>query len=718
MPHERLASPLSLLALAMALLACQAGERATFRDAPVVLVSIDTLRADRLTAYGGKRVATPAFDRLAAEGLLFENAYAHVPLTLPSHATLLTGKLPPDTGVRSNIGFSLAAPAGSSLPELLAARGYATGGAVSAYVLRADTGMGRLFSWYDDSLEVWESATLGALQRRGDDTLATALRWADGVGDRPLFLFLHLFEPHTPYEPAEPFRSRYADPYDGEVATADAILGRLLAELDRRGLYDRALIAVTSDHGEGLGDHGEAEHGVLLYREALHVPLLLKLPGGARAGERIAAPVGLVDLLPTLAGAAGAEVPAGLPGTSLLSLAGGSAPPARAIYGETLYPRLHLGWSELRSLVDDRHHYIEGPQPELYDVVTDPGERNDLRSSHRREAAALRDRLAEVPLALAAPGSADPEEMQRLAALGYLGAPAAAEGPRRNPREHIAVLARVQETFLLNQQGRYRESVEVCREILRDYPELVDVYNQMAGNLRRLGRLDEALTAYREAVTRSPSLIDSLAIEIGKLELDLGNLEAAALNAEQAMKLNPDEAHLLLAGVAVKREDWAAAEREARLARGDEALPRVPALLVLAKVLAEQGKLPAALAELERAARRVIESGHPVPTLASTRGDVLARMGRTSEAESSFREEIARFPGTTDAYVRLSILLASQRRFAEIEPLLEAMVAATPLPATYELAARALDDLGNEQGARDFRRRGERRRAELRAAQG
>jgi tetratricopeptide (TPR) repeat protein len=241
----------------------------------------------------------------------------------------------------------------------------------------------------------------------------------------------------------------------------------------------------------------------------------------------------------------------------------------------------------------------------------------------------------------------------------------------------------------------------------------------MAGNLRRLGQLEEALAAYREAVNRSPSLIDSLAIEIGKLELDLGNLEAAALNAEQAMELNPAEAHLLLAGVAVKRGDWVAAEREARLAQGDAALPRVPALLLLAKVLAEQGRLPAALAELDRATRRVAEGGaHAVPTLASTRGDVLARMGRSGDAETAFREEIAHFPATGDAYVRLAILLATQRRFAEIEPLLEAMVAASPLPATYELAARALADLGNEAGARDFRRRGERRRAELRAGAG
>jgi tetratricopeptide (TPR) repeat protein len=581
-------------------------------------------------------------------------------------------------------------------------------------VLRAETGMGELFDFYDDALEVWEAASLGALQRQGDETVRAALGWLEGVRERPFFLFLHLFEPHSPYEPPEPFRSRYPDPYDGEIATVDAILGRLFAELERRGLYERSLIVVTADHGEGLGDHGEAEHGVLLYREVLHVPLIVKLPGEELAGRRVAAPAQLVDLLPTIAGAVGVRAPVGLPGISLIDLARGEGPTDRAIYSETLYPRLHLGWSELRSLTDARHQYIESPDPELYDIVEDPRQTRNVRAERRRELRELTAQLAAVPLNLEGPAAADPEEMARLSALGYLSAPASGgEGPRRNPRDHIQVLARIQETFALNQQGRYLESIELCREILRDYPDLVDVYNQLAGNLRRLGRLEEARDAYHEAIRRSPELVDSLAVEVAKVELDLGNLEAAELNARQAMKLNPAEAHLLLAGVAVAREDWPTAEREARRARGRDELPRVPALILLARVQVEQGKLQEALGNADRATARIAEDGAPpVATLASTRGDILARMGRFAEAEAAFRQEIARFPGTTEAYVRLAILLASQRRFGEIEPTLDAMVEASPRPGTYELAAQAMADLGNEEGARSYRRRGERLAAE------
>jgi arylsulfatase A-like enzyme/tetratricopeptide (TPR) repeat protein len=709
---------LPLVFIVLAVAGCRRSESRTntFAGAPIILISIDTLRADHLTIHGANRVATPAIDRLAADGIVFENAYAHVPLTLPSHASMLTGMLPYETGVRSNIGYRLDPEGKPLLPKLLKEKGYATGGAISAYVLRAETGMGELFDFYDDSLEVWEAASLGSLQREGNETVRAALRWLDTVKAQPFFLFLHLFEPHTPYEPVEPFRSQYSNAYDGEIATVDAVIGRLFAELEQRGLYDDALIVLTSDHGEGLGDHGEAEHGVLLYREVLHVPLVIKLPRRHLAGRRVAAPVQHIDLLPTLATAAGASVPPGLAGTSLIALAEGSTPPARTIYSETLYPRLHLGWSELRSMTDARHHYIESPAPELFDIVEDPRQTRNLREERRRETHALAGQLSTIPLNLVAPGSADPEEMARLAALGYLsGAASDSDGPRKNPRDHIQVLDRIQQTFVLNQQGKYRESIELCREILRDYPDLVDVYNQLAGNLRRLGLLDQALEAYKEAIRRSPQLVDSLAIEVAKLELDLGNLEAAELNAQQAMKLNPAEAHLMLSGVAMERRDWKTAEAEARLALDREDRPRVPALILLARVLVEQGRLPEALAMTDRAAARISEDGAaPVPTLASTRGDILGRMGRLPEAEAAFRREIERFPTTRDAYVRLSFLLASQRRFNEIAPTLEAMIRASPMPATYIMAAEAMAQMGNEEAARAYRRRAEQQAAELR----
>jgi arylsulfatase A-like enzyme/predicted negative regulator of RcsB-dependent stress response len=695
-----------LLAIALALGSCHRGTATHFPNAPVILISIDTLRADHLTAYGAKLVDTPAIDRLASDGIVFENAYSHVPLTLPSHVSIMTGRLPYQNGVRSNIGYKLDGNTQETLPRLLARRGYATGAAVSAYVLRGETGLRTIFDFYDDSMEVYSSATLGELQRPGDQTLRAALGWLDRVEPHRFFLFLHLFEPHTPYEPAEPFRTRYASrPYDGEIATADAIVGRFFDDLQSRGLYDKALIVLCGDHGEGLGDHGEAEHGVLLYREVLHVPLIVKLPGRSMAGKHVAAPAQLVDILPTIVSAVGGKVPAGLPGESLIDLA--EHPETRPIYSETLYPRLHLGWSQLRSLTDARDHYIESPAPELFDVGTDPRETRNIREERRRESRAFADDLSKIPLNLQQQQqSANAEERARLAALGYLsGAAPSGSGPLKNPRDHIQVLAQVQRTFVLNQQGKYRESIDLCRRILRDNPDLVDVYTQMAGNLRRLGRTDEALAAYREAIRRSPQLVDSMAIEIAKLEFDRGDLRAAELNARQAMKIDPYDAHFVLAGVAEARRDFRMAEEEARASLGSEDRPRVPALLQLARIFTDEAKLDEALTTIDRAA--AAEGSHPVPTLRSTRGDILARMGRNREAEAAFHDEITHFPDTTEAYTKLALLLASQHRFSEIEPALEAMVKASPKPATYLLAAREMKDLGNDAAARAFRSRGE-----------
>ena len=713
MPVPRFPVAIVLSSLAsLFLLACNREEK-VFDNAPVIVISIDTLRADRLPTYGSDRIATPAFDRLAGDGIVYENAYAHVPLTLPSHVTLMSGTLPWQNGVRDNVGYRFDPGSSPTLPQRMSAHGYATGGAVSAYVLRSETGIGPLFDWYDDRIEVQESAVLGELQRAGGETVRSALTWIDGLKEKPFFLFLHLYEPHTPYDPVEPFRSRYSDRYDGEIATVDAILGAFLEALDQRGLYDEAIIIVVSDHGEGLGDHGESEHGVLLYREALHVPLIIKLPRGQMSGRRVSAPAQVIDIFPSVLSLIGAKVPEGLQGTPLIDLAEGGGPAHRTVYSETLYPRVHLGWSELRSLIDSRMHYIEGPKPELFDIVSDSAESTNVREKRRREAFERSSQLSSVPLNLVPPQSTDPEERARLAALGYLSiGPGEVKGPRLNPRDHIDAVSKVQRCGALGNEGRHREAVQLCREVIRDYPDVADAHSRLAANLRSLGRLDEALEAYRAVIRRAPQLIDLIALEIAKLELDMGNLDAAALNARQAMKLNPLEAHLLLAAVALERRDLTTAEKEALQALGD--LPRIPALIMLARVRVEQGRLEEALAATDGAAARVAQSkAGPVVTLAATRGDILARMSRNREAEAAFREEIARFPTTRQAYVRLAILLAQEHRFSEIEPTMNAMTDASPTPATYRLAAQLMTDLGNLQAAAGYRRRAEQLASEL-----
>ncbi|HEX6087241.1 MAG TPA: MFS transporter, partial [Thermoanaerobaculia bacterium] len=391
----------------------------------VILISIDTLRSDR--------ASTPNIAALAADGITFERAFAHVPLTLPSHASIFTGLLPAHHGVRDNAGYVLDAKT-PTIASLLRDRGYATGGAVSAYVLRRSTNAGSGFSTWDDAIPFVEGAPMGNLARGGAATVDLTTRWIASQTAQPFFAFVHLFEPHAPYEPT----------YDADVLAADRHLGTLLQSLRDANLYDDALIVLLSDHGEGLGEHGEEEHGVLLYREALQVPLIVKLPRNDRAGTRVARTVQLVDVLPTIAALTGVSPPK-TDGVSLLD----DDAPERPVFSETLYPRIHLGWSDLRSVVAWPHHLIDGPKPELYDLARDPRETRDLRAADRRNYARLRSALAAAPSTDAAAPRIDPEEARKLAALGYLSAQAPAARSNLNPRDHLGDLHALKEITAL-----------------------------------------------------------------------------------------------------------------------------------------------------------------------------------------------------------------------------------------------------------------------------
>ena len=292
---------------------------------PIILISIDTLRADRLPVYGYTELDTPAIDALAADGVVFEHAYSHAPQTLPAHTSMFTGKLPVEHAVRDNLGFSVDDEE-TLLPDLLAAQGYVSAAVVSSYVLRTEVGLARAFDVYDDKMPVASPGmSIGQVQRDGADSLAVAERWLDTTGASPFFLFLHLYDPHKPYSP--PDRFAHYGPYNGEIAYADEIVGQLFDSLRARGLYDDALIILLSDHGEGLADHGEEEHGIFLYDEAIRVPFIVKQPGSRAAGLRVPNPVQHIDLLPTLLDLVGAEPIAELRGRSLRPLLEGDREP-------------------------------------------------------------------------------------------------------------------------------------------------------------------------------------------------------------------------------------------------------------------------------------------------------------------------------------------------------------------------------------------------------
>jgi arylsulfatase A-like enzyme len=411
-----------LTTVAVAALACATGSRASIG---VVLVTLDTTRADRLSPYGFAAAPMPAFDRLAREGIVFDQATTVAPLTLPAHTSLFTGLLPTRHGVRDNAS----APLGEeqlTLAEILEAHGYRTAGFVGSVVLDPDRGLRQGFQEYGSVAgSTAQTAAFGRrMQRPGAAVIDDAIRWLAGVANERFFLWTHLYDPHRPYEPVEPFASQH-DPYVAEIAYADSQIGRLLDALDARGLTDRVVVLVTADHGESLGEHGELDHGVFLYESVLRVPLIARVPAGRP--HRVSDVVRLIDVMPTILDLAGVASPP-VDGSSLLDLMRGGRRSELEAYAESVYPRRY-GWAPLFSLRSGRFKFIDAPEPELYDLQVDPSEARNIFHERQKLAAAMHARLqTERKREAATPGDAvthDDELQARLGALGYIarGAP-------------------------------------------------------------------------------------------------------------------------------------------------------------------------------------------------------------------------------------------------------------------------------------------------------
>jgi arylsulfatase A-like enzyme/Flp pilus assembly protein TadD len=666
---------------------------------PIIIISVDTLRSDHLPVYGYHGVETPAIDAFSREAIVFDRAFSHCPLTLPSHATILTGLLPADTGVRDNMGFRLD-PAKPTLAEILGRNGYATGAAVSAYVLRRETGIARGFGFFDDHFSGHADQSLGGIQRSGVETEAIAEKWIGEHSAGRLFFLLHLYEPHAPYDAPEPFRSRYK-PYDAEIASADAIVGRFLASLKRLGIYDRALIVFLSDHGEGLGDHGEDEHGIFLYREAIQVPLLVKLPGSANA-SRVTQTVGLRDVMPAILEELHIALPPGLTSRPLFR---GNAT-SREVYSETFYPRFHFGWSDLHSLTDGTKHYIEAPRPELYDLHADPGETTNLAETDRRTAFAMKQAIAPMLKEAAAATFIPPEEAANLAALGYIGsAGSAAPGEALpDPKDKTQTFRDLRSAFALFRAGNNEPALAAFQKILNENPRMTDVWDVTAKTYWRLGRENEAIAAAKQGLKTNPGS-PVLALTVANFALDAGRIDDARQHAELALRLDPPRAHETLARVFLATGDLVNAEKEARQSTsgGD----RAAAYVTLARVLKQANRFEESLAAADEA-ERIIAAEHkpPFAGLSFLRGDLLARLGRSEDAERALKQEIALSPGDARAYESLIVLLVSEGRGDEATRLVYHLINAAPTAANFAAISETLETLGDENGARIWAAKG------------
>jgi arylsulfatase A-like enzyme/Flp pilus assembly protein TadD len=618
----------------------------------VVLVTIDTLRADSLGCYGG-RAATPNFDRIAAQGALALETSAHVPLTRPSHVSIFTGLLPWQHGIRDNVSPGVV-PAVPLLAEVFRKAGFRTAGFVSSIVLESQSGLDRGFDSYSDEFPGarGDAQFLNTVQKRGDKTLGEALAWLEEQRGARLFAWIHLYDPHDPYEPPEPYASKHAGRlYDGEVAWTDELVGRLDQTLARLGLSPETLLVLTSDHGEGLGEHGETLHGFFAYQSTLHVPLILRGPG-LRAGLRVAGLTQSVDLYPTLLELAGLAPPAAAPlaGRSLAAaLRGGPEPPEATVYAETLVPLLHFGWSDLRVVRQGRFKYIQAPRPELYDVVADPGERRDLAASRAATSESLRAALGRFldqeraqPRPASGDGAAPAELIEKLGALGYVGgsAPARTSTPGADPKDKIeefrVVNGLIREALLAFHAGDNPGSARRLRAVLARGVESFEVHYYLARALLAAGQAGAAATHFQKAAEAQPAHAgawEGLAESRARRGDGRGALEALragqrALPADAGLRTR--EAQLLL-GV----QDRAGARRAYEAALG--LAPRDAKLRVqLGELLRDMGDPEPAIRYL----REAVELDAGQASYWNSLGMLLGGNQQLAEAERAFREAV------------------------------------------------------------------------------
>jgi choline-sulfatase len=656
------------LALSLAVVSLAGGCARGTGDPNLVLVTLDTVRADHLGCYGHSAAVTPWLDRLANEGIRFAQASSPVPLTLPSHATLLTGLLPPHHGLRNN-GVGALGGGTATLATLLAGRGYRTGAFVGAFVLDRRFGLNQGFEVYDDEIPRDPRAGVSLeAERPGRDVVDRALAWLGREDPRPFFLWVHLYDAHAPYRPPPAWAARHAGrPYDGEISEVDEQVGRILAELGRRELGKRTVVAVAADHGEGLGEHGELTHGLLLYEPTLHVPLLLSAPGRLKP-RVIETPVSLVDLAPTLAGLLGKPLPppakGALDGRDLsATLLSGGEPAMADLYAESRYPAI-FGWSPLAALRRRDLKYISAPQPELYDLRKDPRETANLMALSGKPEESTRGfaaRLAEIEAGAVAgphPAPPDAEIRARLASLGYVSGsePAAAPGapPRSSPdpKTMVDLFQRFEQANSRLQDGDIDAALSELAGLVDADPANPVFRGKLAAAWRDRGEIGKAVPLYRQAAADAPRDPEAWYNLAAALQ-EAGLLTEARQAIDHALRLDTSrpEAHNTLGIVAMGEGKLEEAGRE--FATAAELDPRnARALNNLGNALRAQGRVDEAERAYQRSAALAPRYAEPLNGL----GTLEVERDRPNAALPYFERALALAPAYHE--VRLNRAIA------------------------------------------------------------
>jgi arylsulfatase A-like enzyme/cytochrome c-type biogenesis protein CcmH/NrfG len=676
----------------------------------LVVVTLDTLRADRLGCYGFRSIETPNIDAVAADGVLFEQATATAPMTLPSHASIFTGLIPPNHGVRDNGGFFLEADK-TTLATRLKESGFTTGAFVAAWVLDSRWGLGQGFDHYSDRFDLskYKVVNLGTVQKPGGEVMDDALAWLETVKQKRYFAWIHLYDPHTPYEPPEPYASRYkGQPYLGEVAYTDHQVGRLVSWLKAAGQWDNTILVLLADHGESLGEHGERTHTFFIYDATQHVPLIIRTPWGDRG--RSDAQVSTVDLMPTLLDLVGLPPQEGIDGRSLVrSVLHPETEAPGLAYAETYFTRFHYGWQHLRSVRDGTWKYIEAPTPELYAIREDPGETRNVFKDHPRRAEELQQAIEKMAGsgALAAPDKAtlDPETLQRLAALGYVGG-----GPQvdptavlPDPKDKIGLFGRIGEARALAKEDKHDEAIRKLQAVIAEDPGVIDAHITLGEWLRKQKRTEEAIAAFKRTLEIQTDNEQAL-IALAEIYRAQGRDEAAIEGFRSVLRIEPRSPQIWYQLATLYLDIGRVRDAEQTFG---EALKHNPKMGAAYNSLAALAFSRGELAEAEQLVRRGLGLEEDLRSSRFNLARIVEARGDVKEAERLYREELSVYADHGKARFNLAQLIRQRGdRAGYLGELRAAIEKAPEFSPPYFFLAREELGAGRLDAAADLARRG------------
>lgn len=676
----------------------------------LVLFTIDTLRADHLECYGYDQIKTPNINRLAKEGVRFSNFVTCTPLTLPSHCSIFTGTYPLYHGVRDNGGFYLDSKF-TTLAEFLKQKGFQTAAFVGAFVLDSRWGLDQGFDYYFDNFDLtkYKKISLDAVQRRGDEVLREARKWIEEQSKGRFFAWIHLYDPHTPYDPPEPFKSLYQGRrfglYDGEIAYVDHLIGEFMEFMEFSGLLEKTLIIFTADHGESLGEHKESAHGFFIYEAVLHIPLIIRFPQSSGLQSRVILDIAQnIDLMPTILELVNLPIPSVVQGKSLWPLIIGQKEASRPAYSETFYPRYHFGWSELRSLRQGNLKFIQAPRPELYDLSLDPREANNIYAEKKDVAKGMQQKLEKLIKRFSSPegqsaemANIDHESLIKLQTLGYIGAfhnlaksnKEKSGKPLADPKDRIEIYNEIKLTQFLVSEEKYDLAENKIRKVLAQDPSILEARYLLGHLLSKQKRYEEAIKEFqlaldvdaeyyeaifglalaykenkqvKEAILAFRRMLDldpkdtKPYIHLADIYQDEGDFEESLRQIQRAVALDPESRYLRnrLGACYLALKKYDEAEKEIRLALSMERTkPLMNAHFNLALIYEARGEIEEAIEEYRREQAISPYNWRPDFNL----GLLFLKRKELDQAEKEFRSCLTKNEEHGPAYVFLAKVL-------------------------------------------------------------